>query len=130
MRKMNRYLLILGTLFLLPIIASPNQTYVIKAGRLIDGQSAEIRRDVIIVVQGNKIVALGEHADTPKGAVLLDLSDKTVLPGFIDAHTHIMVDGVDDYGADLYKNSTPFRAIRAVASVRKALWNGFTGCGI
>ena len=126
MRKMNSYLLILGTLFLLPIIASPNQTYVIKAGRLIDGQSADIRRDVIIVVQGNKIVALGEHADTPKDAVLLDLTDKTVLPGFIDAHTHIMVDGVDDYGADLYKNSTAFRAIRAVASVRQALWNGFT----
>ena len=61
MRKITMNLLILFALFLLPISASPNQTYVIKAGRLIDGQSAEIRRDVIIVVQGNKIVALGEH---------------------------------------------------------------------
>ena len=126
MRKMSSYLLILGTLFLLPIIASPNQTFVIKAGRLIDGQSAEIRRDVIIVVQGNKITVLSEKASIPKGVAILDLSDKTVLPGFIDAHTHIMVDGVDDYGADLYKNSRPFRTIRAVASVRQALWNGFT----
>ena len=79
-----------------------------------------------MVVQGNKIIALGENVDIPKNAVVLDFRDKTVLPGFIDAHTHIMYDGGDDYGADLYKNSTPFRAIRAVASVRKALWNGFT----
>ncbi len=49
-----------------------------------------------------------------------------MLPGFIDVHTHIMVDGIDDYGGDLYKNSTAFRAIRAAANVRKARWNGFT----
>jgi imidazolonepropionase-like amidohydrolase len=126
MRQMSKALLILGVLLLLPIFASPDQIYAIKAGRLIDGQSAEIRSNVWIVVQGNKITALDEKAAIPKEAVILDLSDKTVLPGFIDVHTHIMVDGADDYGADLYKNSTPFRAIRAVANVRKALWNGFT----
>ena len=126
MHRTSKYFLILSALLFLCPSASPNQTYVIKAGRLIDGQSAEIRRNVIIVVQGNKITALGEKAAIPEGVAILDLSDKTVLPGFIDAHTHLMVDGVDDYGADLYKNSTPFRTIRAVASVRQALWNGFT----
>jgi imidazolonepropionase-like amidohydrolase len=99
---------------------------VIKAGRLIDGQSDQVRQGVIIVVEGNKIVALDEKAAIPKGAIILDLSDKTVLPGFIDDHTHIMFDGAQDYGADLYKNSTPFRTIRAVANIRKSLWNGFT----
>jgi len=113
-------------LFFLAILASADQTYAIKAGRLIDGQSDQVRQNVIIVVQGNKITALGENAAIPREAVIIDLSDKTVLPGFIDAHTHIMVDGPADYGADLYKNSTPFRTIRAVANVRKALWNGFT----
>jgi len=126
MRKRSNYFLILGALFLLHLSASPSQTYAIKAGRLIDGQSAEMRRNVILVVQGNKITALGEKAAIPKDAVILDLSDETVLPGFIDVHTHIMFDGADDYGADLYKNSTPFRTIRAVANVRQALWNGFT----
>ena len=126
MRNIFKNFVILAALFLFPISASPDQSYVIKAGRLIDGQSAEMRSNVIIVVQGNKIVALGENPDIPKSAVVLDFSDRTVLPGLIDAHTHIMVDGADDYYADLYKNSTPFRAIRAVASVRKALWNGFT----
>jgi imidazolonepropionase-like amidohydrolase len=126
MCKISKPLLFFVALFLLPIFAFPAQTYVIKAGRLIDGTSAEMRRNVVIVVQGNKIAALGEKADIPKDSLPLDFSDKTVLPGFIDAHTHFMVDGADDYGADLYKNSTPFRAIRAVANVRQALWNGFT----
>jgi len=126
MHKISKNLLILVALFLFPISASPNQTYVIKAGRLIDGKSAEILRNVIVVVQGNKITALGQNVDIPKDAVLLDLSDKTVLPGFIDTHTHIMLDGGDDYGSNLYKNSMPFRAIQAVANVRKVLWNGFT----
>jgi len=126
MHKISKNLLILVALFLFPISASPNQTYVIKAGRLIDGKSAEILRNVIVVVQGNKITALGQNVDIPKDAVLLDLSDKTVLPGLIDTHTHIMLDGGDDYGSNLYKNSMPFRAIQAVANVRKVLWNGFT----
>ncbi len=126
MHKISKNLLILVALFLFPISASSNQTYVIKAGRLIDGKSAEILRNVIVVVQGNKITALGQNVDIPKDAVLLDFSDKTVLPGFIDTHTHIMLDGGDDYGSNLYKNSMPFRAIQAVANVRKVLWNGFT----
>ncbi len=57
---------------------------------------------------------------------MVDLGTKTVLPGFIDAHTHIMSAGGEDYGAELYKNSIPYRAICAVASARKALWRGFT----
>jgi imidazolonepropionase-like amidohydrolase len=126
MRKLGAVSLILVPLCLLSLSATTDQVYAIKAGRLIDGRSAEARANVVLVVQGNTIIALGEKAAIPKGAVLIDLGDKTVLPGFIDAHTHIMVDGPADYGADLYTNSTPFRAIRAVANVRKALWNGFT----
>ena len=122
----RKILLVLAGFFLVAVPASADQTYAIKAGRLIDGQSAEIRTNVIVVIQGNKIAAIDEKAAVPKDAVLIDLSDKTILPGFIDAHTHIMANGGDDYGADLYKNSTPFRTIRAVANVRQALCNGFT----
>ena len=126
MSKTGKWLSIVGWLFILAIVAPADQTYVIRAGRLIDGQSAEMRRDVNIVVQGNKITAIGENAAIPKDAVVIDLSDKTVLPGFIDVHTHIMLDGGNDYGANLYKDSMPFRAIQAVANVRQVLWNGFT----
>jgi imidazolonepropionase-like amidohydrolase len=126
MRKTGKCLLIVWSLFFLAIFATADQIYALKAGRLIDGQNAGVRRDVIVVIQGNKITAIGEKAAVPKDAVLVDLSDKTVLPGFIDVHTHIMLDGGDDYGANLYKNSMPFRAIQAVANVRQVLWNGFT----
>ena len=126
MKKTGKCLLIVAGLFFVAIFAAADQIYALKAGRLIDGQNAEVRRDVIIVIQGNEITAIGEKAAVPKDAVLVDLSDKTVLPGFIDIHTHIMVDGGDDYGANLYKNSMPFRAIQAVANVRQVLWNGFT----
>lgn len=125
-KKRGTYLLILAGFAFLAAAASASETYAIKAGRLIDGLSAEVQTNVIIVVQRNKITALDEKAVIPKDAVILDLSDKTVLPGFIDTHTHIMVDGVRDYGGDLYKNSTPFRTIRAVSNIRKSLWNGFT----
>ncbi len=126
MLKIIRILLVVFILISLSFSGYSEQIYAIRAGHLIDGKSDAIHRDVVIVIKGNKIAAVGKDIDIPKEATILDFSDKTVLPGFIDAHTHIMSDGGDDYGDDLYKNSTSFRAIRAVASVRKALLHGFT----
>lgn len=125
MHRISKKILILIALFFIAISVFPNEIYVIKAGRLIDGKSSDMQRDVIVVVQSNKITALGKDIDIPENAIIIDFNDKTVLPGFIDTHTHIMTDGIR-VGDDLYKNSTPFRTIRAAASVRKALWNGFT----
>lgn len=126
MHKLHIISLIFVIIFLLTVSASKAEIYAIKAGRLIDGKGDDLHHDITILVEGNKITDIGKNIEIPANATILDLSDKTVLPGLIDAHTHIMSDGGDDYGADLYKNSTPFRAIRAVASVRKALWRGFT----
>jgi hypothetical protein len=59
MGKTARFLLVFLTVFyLMARLALADQTYVIKAGRLIDGQSDQVRHDVIIIIQGNKIVAL------------------------------------------------------------------------
>jgi imidazolonepropionase-like amidohydrolase len=108
------------------VSSSYAQTIAIRAGRLIDGYSDRPYENVTILVEKNKIVSLGKDVVVPANATIVDLSDKTVLPGFIDTHTHIMSVGAEDYGAELYKNSIPYRAIVAVASARKALWRGFT----
>src|SRR5437660_2660685 len=68
---------------------------VIRAGTLIDGVANEARHDQVIVVRGNRIASVGGAAATkiPQGAELIDLSRATVLPGMIDAHTHIYLQG-------------------------------------
>jgi imidazolonepropionase-like amidohydrolase len=126
MRRIKRTLFLTVASILLAACTSAAETIAIKAGRLIDGKSDKVHTNVTIVVDDTRITAVGPDVDPPAGATVLDLTAYTVLPGFIDAHTHIMADGADDYGDDLYKLSTPYRAIRAAAVVRSALMNGFT----
>jgi imidazolonepropionase-like amidohydrolase len=102
------------------------QTIAIRAGRLIDGTGGKPIENAIIVVEKNSIVDVGNGIAIPANATVIGLGDTTVLPGFIDTHTHIMSAGEGDYGDQLYKNSTPYRTIVAAASARKALWRGFT----
>jgi imidazolonepropionase-like amidohydrolase len=105
---------------------------VIRAGTLIDGVSNSARRDQIIMVRGNVIAEISDAAtaNIPAGAIIIDLSHATVLPGLIDAHTHIFLQGEDPaqggYDIQLLKYSLAFRAARATVSVRRALEQGFT----
>jgi imidazolonepropionase-like amidohydrolase len=105
---------------------------VIRAGTLIDGKSATPLRDQVIVVRGNRIESVGDAASAkvPPGATGIDLSRWTVLPGLIDAHTHIFLQGEDPaeggYDVQLLKQGLAFRAARATASARRALMQGFT----
>ena len=66
---------------------------VIRAGRLIDPDSATVLTEKEILIVGNKVAAVGKQLCAPKDAKRIDLSDKTVLPGLIDCHTHL-VDGL------------------------------------
>ena len=63
---------------------------VIRAGILIDGTGAAPVKNAVIVVQGERITAVGPGLAIPKGATVVDLSGETVLPGFIDAHVHLV----------------------------------------
>jgi len=105
---------------------------VIRAGTLIDGRSQAARRDQVIVVRGNRIESVGDTASTkiPEGANVIDLSRATVLPGLIDSHTHIFLQGEDPaeggYDAQLLMQGLAFRAARATVAARRALVQGFT----
>jgi imidazolonepropionase-like amidohydrolase len=124
--------LLVSTFALAQTAPRPDAVTVIRAGTLIDGRSPTPRRDQVIVVRGNRIEAVGDAASTkiPAGATVIDLSRATVLPGLIDSHTHIFLQGEDPaeggYDAQLLKHGLAFRAARATASARRALMQGFT----
>jgi imidazolonepropionase-like amidohydrolase len=105
---------------------------VIRAGTLIDGKSDAPRRDQVIVIRGNLIesVADAATAQIPPGSTVIDLSQATVLPGLIDSHTHIFLQGEDPaeggYDVNILKYPASLRAARATVSVRRALEQGFT----
>ena len=76
-------------------VTLPDSTEVtaITAGRLIDGTDGSVRENVTIVVRGTRLEAVGEDVSVPLGATRIDLSDHTVMPGFIDLHTHLTSGG-------------------------------------
>ena len=104
----------------------------IKAARLIDEVADAPLDDWAILVSGDRIQRIGPRATVEKeagGAKVVDLGGATVLPGLIDAHTHLFLQGdatAADYDEQLLKESIPYRTIRATAAARTALWNGFT----
>ena len=101
----------------------------IRAGRLIDGKSEKPIENALIVVQGDTIVSVTPGGAVPSGAEVIDLSKATVLPGFVDAHTHVLLNGdvtAADYDKQLLKYSIPYRAILAARNARIALDHGFT----
>src|SRR5216117_1633044 len=105
---------------------------VIRAGTLIDGKSGEPRHDQVIIIRGDRIESVSDASSTkpPTGATVIDLSKATVLPGFIDSHTHIFLQGEDPakggYDANLLFAGIALRAARATVAVRRALEQGFT----
>jgi imidazolonepropionase-like amidohydrolase len=110
-----------------PGAAEPPGPVAIRAGRLLDVAGQQVRENVVIVVDGGRIKELG--ASVPAGAKMIDLSRHTVMPGFIDAHTHVLLQGdatAADYDDQLLRESLPYRALRASRALRIALEHGFT----
>jgi imidazolonepropionase-like amidohydrolase len=112
-----------------PAAAKPPVITYIHCGALLDQKSDAARKDAWITVEDEKIKEVREGAAAPAGANTIDLSKETCLPGLIDAHTHVLLQGditADDYDAQLLKQSQAYRAILATQNARKALENGFT----
>jgi imidazolonepropionase-like amidohydrolase len=97
----------------------------LKAGRLYDGRAAKLEENIAIVIRGGRIERVGQNLPQPAGAALIDLSDKTVLPGLIDAHTHIVLHR-GDYDAQILRETPEYRAIYATANAKATLEAGIT----
>jgi imidazolonepropionase-like amidohydrolase len=108
---------------------APSKRIAIRAGRLIDGKSNQAIANALIVIDGNRISSVTSGGTAPSGIETIDLSRATVLPGMIDAHTHILLNGdvtAVDYDEQLLKQSIPYRAVLGARNARVALEHGFT----
>jgi imidazolonepropionase-like amidohydrolase len=101
----------------------------IRAGRLIDCKSDAPISNALILIEGDTILSVTPGGSPPPDVELIDLSKATVLPGFVDAHTHVLLQGditAEDYDKQLLKQSIPYRAILAARNAQIALSHGFT----
>jgi len=105
------------------------KTIVVKAARMFDGKSDSLIRPGLVVITDGKIAAVGAGAAIPSGAEVIDLGDATLLPGFIDAHTHLSMEASDDWKqAALNRLQKPVaeQALDASVNARRTLLAGFT----
>ena len=128
---MHRVVVLLISCLLLPILAAGQapMRIAIRAGKLIDGRSEKPLENPLIQVVGDKIVSVTADGTVPPGVEVVNLGNATVLPGFIDVHTHLLLQGdvtTEEYDAQLLKESIPYRAILAARNAQIALSHGFT----
>jgi imidazolonepropionase-like amidohydrolase len=109
---------------------APPRPIVLRAARVIDGTGAAPIANGVVVVTGNRITAVGRSGAVPipSGAQVIELGDATLLPGFIDAHTHISGRVLGDPGNDLesVKDFDTYGAVLAVGHAQRTLMAGFT----
>src|SRR5262245_42501693 len=103
----------------------PPERTAIKAGRLIDTKNGTVIENAVILVEGDKIASVGVGLNIPAGVEIIDLKDKTVLPGLIDCHTHITAQP-GNYYEDTFRRSPIDVAIIAHVYARRTLEAGFT----
>ncbi|HZG52683.1 MAG TPA: amidohydrolase family protein [Pyrinomonadaceae bacterium] len=113
------------------VVTGQAQVTAIKAGKVVDPETGATAVNQIILVEGQNIKAVGADVKIPTGAVIIDLSKLTVLPGLFDAHTHLCMNmrhkrDAGNYYITTLLDSNAFRAIEGVANARSMLEYGFT----
>jgi|ERR1035441_4004453 alpha-D-ribose 1-methylphosphonate 5-triphosphate diphosphatase PhnM len=100
------------------------KTVVIRAGRLLDVKTGRLLAQQEIVIEGDKIKAVRTYDSSPSGEQFIDLTNATVLPGLIDAHTHITFN--PNFGYSRLAISVPREALIGARDARVTLEAGFT----
>ncbi len=124
-------------LALLAAAALPAQVTAIRAGRVVDPASGAVLRNQVILVEQGRITAVGPDVGVPKNAAVVDLSNRTVMPGFFDVHTHLCLNLDTQGGAGLPAllrsllaataiETTAYRSIEGVQNALEMLRSGFT----
>jgi imidazolonepropionase-like amidohydrolase len=108
-----------------PGAAEVENLVVVRAARMLDVASGEIVPDAVVVVEGDRIRDVGAGA-APAGARTIDLGDVTLLPGLIDAHTHLAYDLEGDWPHREVTEATAEGTVRAVRNARRTVEAGFT----
>ena len=126
---MKKLTVALALLFITTIAQA--QTTAIKAGRLIDPETGTAAANQVILIEGERIKAIGGNLPIPAGATVIDLSKLTVLPGLVDAHTHTAITYKEQPENNYYyltyiMESSPLRAIQAASNAIQLLNSGFT----
>ncbi len=116
---------------LLQCVQAKAQITAVTAGRLLDPESGTEKTGQIILIENGKIKAIGPALEIPAGAVRVDLSRETVLPGLFDAHTHLLAEisarwDLGDFWIMALQRRAGFRAIQGVRHAREMLESGFT----
>src|SRR5229473_2888296 len=118
-------LLLCGTAQELSAQSQPSHPIILHAARLLDVKNGRIVKPGEILVQGERIVEAGSSVKHPAGAEVIDLGDRTLLPGLIDAHIHLFLHpGAEDL--QTVEESVPQRTIVAVLAAKADLMAGFT----
>ena len=109
--------------------AEATKPVVLKAARMFDGKSGAVVAPGLVVVTDGKITGVGASAAIPRDAETIDLGDSTLLPGFMDAHTHLSMMQSDDWKQqtiDGFRKTVAEQALDASENARKTLLAGFT----
>ena len=112
-----------------PAPAGPLKVTAIRAGRLVDPETGTIAANQVILVEGERIKEIGPSVTIPPGAEVIDLSKMTVLPGLVDAHTHLAMTYKEIPENNVYyftfvSDSTPLRAIQAATNAMQVIASG------
>lgn len=127
---MRKVISIILFLFSFTFAFTQQKTIAIHCGKLLDVRSGKLLINQVLLVRGNKIESITDaNLFKQKTDSVIDLSNYFVMPGLIDCHTHVLLQGditTEDYDVQILKESIPYRTLRASQSCYQSLMNGFT----